>query len=262
MLRNLTRRVFFLVASALVVGAPASGWGPNPHRVAAQIAVNHLSPATVVAVRALLGNETLPMVSTWADTVRKTPRYRHTAPWHYVNIPDGETYLTAKKNPDGDIIVALRRCEQILRDTKASRKEKAEALKFYVHFVADLHQPMHVGRASDRGGNGVRVYWFRKSFVTNLHSVWDERLFEAEKLSYTEFTDFIDRATPRQIRKWNRSGYLDWAAESMALRGGCYEFDPKRPLGYSYVDRHLPTVKLRLLEAGIRLAGKLDSIFD
>lgn len=247
------------VALVTLLSPSVFGWGQNGHRTVAQIAANHLTPKAAAAVRQLLGHETLPMVSTWADEVRDTAEYRHTAPWHYVNIADGETYPTAGKNPDGDIVTALQHCERILRSPKETRGRRIEALKFYVHFVADIHQPLHVGRKEDRGGNEIRVHWFRES--TNLHSVWDTHLFDFENLSYTEFAAFIDHATPEQIRRWQSSGYLDWVRESMDLRGYLYEFDAAKALGFPYAARHVPTVKRRLLQAGIRLAGKLNEIF-
>jgi hypothetical protein len=247
------------VAVSVLLAPSVFGWGQNGHRAAAQIAANHLTPRAAAAVRQLLGHDTLPMISTWADEVRDTPEYRHTAPWHYVNIPDGGSYGSAPRNPDGDIVTALQDCEKILRDPKAARERKSEALKFYVHFVADIHQPLHAGRREDRGGNEVRVHWFREP--TNLHAVWDTHLFEFENLSYTEFAAFVDHATPEQIRQWQSAGYLDWVRESMDLRGYVYEFDPAKPLGYPYAARHVPTVKRRLLQAGIRLAGKLNEIF-
>ncbi len=236
-------------------------WGPTGHRAVALVAENHLSPEAAAAVHELLGSETLPMVAAWADAVRSLDQYKHTAPWHYVNIPDGESYESSPKNPDGDIVVAMRRMERTLRSSDATRREKIEALKFLVHFIGDAHQPLHAGRIDDRGGNLTAVRWMGAPEPINLHALWDSTLIEADRLSYTELAAWIDRATEEQMSEWQQAGYVDYVRESMELRDACYELDPKAQAGFRYLNRHLPTVHLRLAQAGVRLAGVLNSIF-
>lgn len=245
-------------------------WGPNGHRIVAQIADNHLSKNARDAVNGLIGRSVpLALISTWADEIKSDPSWRHASPWHYVNIPPDESIETSWRNPRGDVIEAIQRFEGVLRDRDANREEKAEALKFLVHLVGDVHQPLHVGYASDRGGNDVRVRWFGKS--TNLHAVWDEHLIEAQKLSYTEFVSFIDQRVFRRktlSTGWSVEGssVVHWARESRRLLPGVYDFGSassgKTPnLGYEYISRHTETVKQRLLVAGYRLAYMLNDIF-
>ncbi len=250
-----------LLAPMLLLAAPASAWGPTGHRAAAQVAENHLTPKAARAVRELLGGETLAMVSTWADDARSTDEWRHTGPWHYVNIPDGETYESSPKNPDGDVLSAMQAMEATLRKPDASRDDRLHALKFLVHFVADIHQPLHAGLAGDRGGNQVEVRWIGAPEPINLHSLWDSALIGADKLSYTELAAWIDRAPDAEMQQWRRAGYLDYARESMELRAACYELESGNRAGYGYLNRHLPTVYRRLAQAGVRLAGLLNSIF-
>lgn len=211
----------------------------------------------------LIGPETLAEVGTWADEIRSDPVWKHADPWHYVNVDDGQTYAATPKNPKGDILEALARFEQVLRDPAAGRPAKGEALRFLVHFLGDLHQPLHVGRAGDRGGNEIKVLWFGEP--SNLHRVWDDGLIESEQLSFTEWVRFLDRVSPEQIRAWQAGGYHDWAAESMAVRAQVYDFEGASgeppELGYRYAWRNLPLVKQRLLQAGVRLAGVLDRVF-
>jgi hypothetical protein len=247
-----------LLASAL----PASAWGLTGHRVVGQIAENHLTPRAAQAVRELLGFDSLAEVSNWADEVRSSDTWRHTTTWHYINFAAEERdYETAKKNPAGDAVTALVWCEAALRNAAAAREEKIAALRFLVHFVGDIHQPLHAGLAEDRGGNLIEVYWMFDKEPNNLHRVWDSDIIDGEKLSFSEWTRFLDHPSEGAVREWQASDHAAWANESRRLMERCYEFEKRQPLGYSYVAVHLPVVKQRLLQAGVRLAGRLNLIF-
>jgi hypothetical protein len=127
--------------------------------------------------------------------------------------------------------------------------------------VGDIHQPLHVGLSDDRGGNKVKVEWFGEK--TNLHRLWDTDLINHLKLSYRELGDQIDRnVTPNQVANWQSTSVRDWAEESQNLRAACYDFGDKKRLGYSYSFRHTKTIQLRLEQAGVRLAGLLNQIYD
>lgn len=239
----------------------AFGWGKTGHRVVGRIAQNHLTPKAAKAVHDLLGPDSLAAVANWADEIRSDPAWKKADPWHYVNIPDGQTYAAMEKNPAGDVIVALKRFEATLRDPNAPKEQKAQALKFMVHMIGDLHQPLHAGKRDDLGGNRVTVHWFRNAESTNLHTVWDDLLIEQEKLSFTEWAQFLDHASPAEVKELQSTSYEDWMLESYKLRDRCYDFKPELPLSYDYVYKSMPIVKQRLLRAGIRLAGTLNAIF-
>jgi len=239
-------------------------WNANGHRIVAAIAERHLVPLARLRIRQLLGPYALASVSVWADEYRGTPEGEHTATWHYVNVPDGRQYREPDTEAPADIIQALRLQERILRETTRSRDERIMALKLLVHFTADIHQPMHVGRASDRGGNDVEVRWFGRT--TNLHSVWDGSLLDQQQLSYSEYVALLDVAMPDEIVAWQASEYLDWAQESQDLRAHVYgplaSHGSEIPdLGWDYFNAMIPIVERRLLQAGIRLAGVLNSVF-
>jgi len=244
----------------LLATVPAWGWGNTGQRVIAQIAENHLSVEARRAVRDLLGFDSLAEVSNWSDEARSTEPWQHTAPWHYVNFEPGDPgYEAIEKSPYGDVITGTRWSEEILRDPRSSREDKIVALKFLVHFIGDMHQPMHVGRLSDRGGNETTIRWMGRT--TNLHNLWDSGLIDLENLSFNEWVRFLDHPTETQIAEWQLGDVVDWVEQTRALVDGCYDFEEGASLGYQYFNRHLPTVKEQLLEAGIRLAGKLNSIF-
>ncbi len=242
----------------LTASSPAYAWGPNGHRIVGRIAMNHLSEETARAIECLIGPEGLDQVSTWPDEIRSDPSWRRADPWHFISIDDHETLEATERNPAGDVLEALQRFEAVLRDPQATRQAKQEALKFFVHFVGDVHQPLHVGRRADRGGNSVEVFWFGEQ--TNLHSVWDSALIENEKLSFSELAAFIDHPTQQEIRTWQSAPFADWVKESKAERERVYRIGDGK-LSFQYAFQNIPLVKRRLVQAGVRLAGVLNSIF-
>jgi nuclease S1 len=254
-------RAAALVALLVAAAAPpsAQAWGPSGHRVVGEIAQHHLSRRAARAVRALLGPDSLAEVSTWADDIRNDPAWKHADTWHYATIEDDQTYETSTKNPKGDVVEALGRFTTVLRDPQATLPAKAEALKFVVHFVGDIHQPLHVGRGADAGGNGIQVTWMGQP--SNLHSVWDGGMIDNSKLSFTELAAFLEPPPAGDAALWRQQ--LDpvaWTRESMAFRAQVYQIGEAK-LSWQYNFESLPVVRLRLLQAGVRLAALLDSVF-
>lgn len=248
-----------LTIAALVAAGPAGAWGPDGHRAIGQIADDHLSPEARAAVREILGTEPLARAATWPDDVRSDPAWRRASPWHQISIDDGETLETTERDPAGDVLEAMERFEAVLRNPDAAREEQVVALRFLTHLVGDVHQPLHVGRRADAGGSATLVLWHGEP--SDLHAVWDHQMLEARRLSFTELVRFIDPPTAAEVAAWQASGYRDWIGESLALRPQVYDLGDRR-LGSDYARKNLPTVERRILQAGVRLAGLLSSIFE
>ncbi|HRQ86401.1 MAG TPA: S1/P1 nuclease, partial [Flavobacteriales bacterium] len=121
------------------------------------------------------------------------------------------------------------------------------------------HQPLHVGKGDDRGGNSFQVQWFKKG--TNLHHVWDESLVDGTKLSYTELAHSLDHASKEQIHAWSQGTIADWAQENVGYRARIYPKERGLNLSYEYRYEQWPLMEQQLLKAGIRLAGLLNSIY-
>lgn len=246
----------FATLSFALYAHHAWAWGPVGHRTVGEIAERHLAPEAKRALRALMGDESLAEASTWADEMRSDPAWKKANPWHYVNTAENEAYLDSKKAEGGDVIRAIVHFEDLLRDAKAPKAERVNAVRFLTHFIGDLHQPLHTGKAKDRGGNDLKVSWFKEE--TDLHHVWDDSMIDHKRLSFTELTRFIDRDDRAIVKKLQDSIVLDWHAESYALMPKCYEIGEGK-LGWGYQFTHWPTVERRLYEAGVRLAGILNS---
>lgn len=241
------------------IGTEALRWGQIGHRTTGYIAEQYLTEKAASEVKRVLDNASLAEVSTWMDEVRSDGGYDHMAPWHYVTIPEGETYETVEKNPDGDILWAIDKMVTELKEGELSPEQEAENLKVLVHLVGDLHQPLHVGNGTDRGGNDVRVQWFGGN--SNLHRVWDSEMIDSKQLSFTELSRFINHTTPEQVEEWQSSSVYDWAYESQDLLPQVYDMPENKRLGYEYGYQNWNTVEIRLLKAGVRLAGLINEIY-
>ncbi len=179
--------------------------------------------------------------------------------WHFATIPDSLTYEQAGTPEEGDVISALQRLIGELKTKNFSHEDERFALRCIVHLIGDIHQPLHVGNGLDKGGNDVKVKYMWQN--SNLHRVWDSGMINEQKLSYTEYTAAIDFATDEQIKLWQNSSVLDWAYESKSYRGAIYDLPEDKSINYRYTFDHIDTVNLRLLQAGIRLAGILNDIY-
>ncbi|MDL5049239.1 S1/P1 nuclease [Oscillatoria amoena NRMC-F 0135] len=240
-----------------VASLTAFSWGATGHRVTGYIANKYLSKKARKAIDRILEGQSLAMASTWMDEVRSDSTYNYMTDWHWVTIPDGMTYEESAKNPNGDIIQTLERVIEELKSKKLSPQQEREYVKILIHLVGDIHQPLHVGRP-DRGGNDIKVTWFRSD--TNLHSVWDDGMIDGTKLSYTELAESLLPPAPEELAAWQKSTVREWATESMTYRKQIYEIGNGR-LWYEYGYKNLPAARLRLQQAGVRLATVLNEIF-
>lgn len=248
---------------SLLTSLSAHAWGPIGHRVVAKLAESQLSPKVKSEIETLLAGESLAMVSNWADEMRSNKDYAHTGNWHYINIEGSKKILA--KNFEGKGFDVLNEQIEILKSPKSKREDKALAIKWITHLVGDLHQPLHAGLASDRGGNTVTLNWFGKN--SNLHELWDSGLIDGQKLSYTELADFLSHKITDDYKKMAQDNPLKWIEEDVALRDLVYSV-PKKTKGkkakkskweYDYIYRTKSTLDTQLIKAGLRLGHILES---
>ncbi len=265
---------FALCAGLAAAASPAAAWGPIGHRVSAELAERNISGRTRAHVEEILGSESLPEAATWPDEQRSNPEafWQETAsPYHYVTLAPGEHADHFEHPAEGDAVTALERYTAVLRDPNASREDKATALRFIIHIVPDLHQPLHAGKPGDRGANDFKVLWF--GAAQNLHSVWDDGIIGRQQLSFSEYADRLAaRTTPEQVLAWWDPRPATWIDESTALRDRIYPATGGRAglgtvespvvLSWDYDWQWRPSLELRLQQGGVRLAAYLDWVFE
>jgi hypothetical protein len=282
----------FLILAILItslISTTACAWGPTGHRVVGEIASKYLTRKSKRNIKKILAGHTLSRVANWPDKIKSDPdQYKYTYSWHYMQWP------THQRDHDpashGSLAQAITENLKVLRNKKETIEQRAFALKFVVHLVGDLHQPLHVGNGLDQGGNKCRVFFHNKA--TNLHQLWDEKLIEFTHLSYSEFANYINIYDKSELKKIKSGTVLDWAQESKILREQVYPkeviaataaiktksadpaplknycnselnlSDSELPkLSYNYSYKFLPIAERRMREAGIRLAMLINESF-
>lgn len=248
-----------IILLTLVAHSVAFSWGKTGHRIVGQIAYEHLNSKAKKSIEAILGNEELGMVGNYMDFVRADPSKDYMTPWHYCTVPEGKTYEELEVPKQGDAIQAIERLINELKSKQFTYESEVENLKYLVHLVADIHQPLHVGNGEDMGGNKVKVeFMWEKS---NLHRVWDSGMIDYQQLSYTEYTKWINHATKEQVASWQCDHFMVWVDEAMSYREAMYDLPEGGKINYDYNYANIAIVNERLLKAGIRLAGILNAIY-
>lgn len=265
-------------------------WGANGHRIVADVCDRHMTESAKSEVQKILGKEYLEEVSNWPDYIKSEDEWDFANSWHYTTINSSQTVAEVKRiyNEDTKINDAIEAIELMMgvlkgdgnatqffeniinknKARKLNNSTKATALAFLVHLVGDIHQPLHVGKNRDQGGNKITVLYFKER--SNLHSVWDTDIIEHERLSYTEFAYFIDKLTEDEIRRYQSDPLEKWAEESIILRekiyNTIYDYTDRETglpsFSWNYQHDFIPEVEDRLVKAGVRLAGILNEIYN
>jgi hypothetical protein len=252
-----TRRSLFGDAG---VRAGGIAWGPLGHRIVARLAEAQLTPRASAEVKALLAvrdKRYLDEVANWADDLRDTDPalYRRTARLHYVNFRSGDCiYEPPRDCRDAECVVAaITKYSAILADRSNGSAERAQALAFVVHFVADVHQPLHAGYRHDAGGNDFQVRWQGRG--TNLHRIWDSAMLDDAHLSTAQYTR---RLQAEAVPVASGGTPAEWAEESCRIDRDDGVYPATHFMDESYMQRERPIAERRLRQAGARLAALLN----
>lgn len=259
-MNRFTVLITVLFFSFQMIATPVD-WGKTGHRVTGEIAQKYLTRKAKRQIKKLLDGHSLAFVSNYGDDIKSDARYRAYGPWHYVNFPFNSTYEDTPKSDKGDLYQAIQTCVSVLKDENASDTDKTFHLKMLVHFMGDLHQPLHVGIADDKGGNDFQVRWFNDG--TNLHTVWDSKMIDSYDMSYTELASNTDLLSAAQYKNIASGTVKEWMYESRALCKEVYATtEVGEKLGYRYMYDYVNTVRSQLQKGGIRLAVLLNEIFS
>jgi hypothetical protein len=262
-MRLLTNLIFALFASC--VASPAVGWDGDGHRIVCAIAWDEMTSPVHQKIEDLLGvvsRGDFADTCTWADEYRDHG-HRETTAWHFVNVPPGAAKVNLNrdcKEPASCVVAQIELYMKLFR-SNAATTDKATALKFLAHFVGDVHQPLNVGFAKDRGGNLIKGTFF--GHATNLHEIWDTDIIRTNDVVwYSMATELQTKVTDYNRKKWLASSPLDWANESLAIA-----LNPSTAyvgqhngfaFGQVYQDENVPVVFDRLSRAGVRLGHMLN----
>jgi len=264
-------KIIFLKRTAIIafffyLPFQSMAWGLLGHRIVGEIADSYLTKKAKREVYKILGTESIAMSSNWADFIKSNPAYGYLYNWHFINLQEGltqeqvQTYLDSDTATDAYTKINFLVTE--LKKKELSSENKLLYLRMLIHIVGDIHQPLHVGRPGDKGGNTIKVLWFKDS--ANLHQVWDERLINFQQLSYTEYATAINHATKEQVKEWQNEPVSTWIYRSYQYAEKIYSEikSPNQKLDYKYNYDYIGLLNDQLLRGGVHLAGLLNEIFD
>lgn len=256
-----------LVCAFVLQSAEAYSWGTTGHRTIAEIAEHHLTNKSKRKLRKILGDQKLAYFANWPDFVKSDSlkRYKETEIWHYVNVTPKLNFQDfnkeLKENKTPNLYDAILKQEAVIKDKKASKADKELAVVFLIHLMGDLHQPFHVGRAEDQGGNLVPLTFFREQ--TNLHSLWDSKLVDFQKYSYTEYATVLDNKSKEEVQKIQSGSLEDWVFESYNRAAKIYDQTPVNGnYSYDYNYKFSGIMENQLLKGGLRLAKVLNEMLQ
>ena len=235
-------------------------WGSTGHRVVGEIAEQNISSKTRKKIFDLLNGNSIAYVSTYADEIKSDPSFKNYNYWHYANLKLDQKYKTSQKNPMGDVYFGIKTSIDVLNDDTSSKKKKQFYLKLLIHLIGDLHQPLHLGKKEDRGGNDIKIKWFDK--FSNLHRVWDSNMINYSRLSYSELANNLPAISDKVKKQITSAPIEKWIEETHLITNDIYNRLPReKNLGYKYYYENFNVIRLQLLKAGLRLAYTLDQIF-
>ena len=263
MIKKIKQLILF--SAFIYIPYASMAWGMLGHRIVGEIADSYLSPKARLAIKDILGDESMAMASNWADFIKSEPSYNYLSSWHYINFKDGlseadmKAYLAVDTLTDAYTKINFLTAQ--LKDKKLAKEKKIMYLRLLIHIVGDVHQPMHVSREEDQGGNKIYVLWFNQK--SNLHSVWDGAIIDDQKLSYTEYTKAINHTTAAQRAELQAQPVSHWMYDSYTIAQKLYGeiTQPDQKLSYRYIYDHIQIANDQLLKGGVHLAGLLNQIF-
>jgi len=251
----------------LLLATNVQAWGPHGHEVVAEIAARELSPTASAEVERLLGDlpsNAMREAANWADEARNEPQWRHTGQWHYLNFSRGDCSYDANDNCRGGqcVVAAIEREAKILGDRNASQAKRANALRFVIHLVGDVHQPLHAGFRDDRGGNDFQIRNRREG--ANLHGYWDQDLIRDARHRLDVFAHVGDllmlpKSNPVDFA-WDRRAAIRWAEQSCRIAQAPGFYPERSRIDDAYVLRQSAVADAQLGAAGHRLAQLLNAL--
>jgi hypothetical protein len=257
-------RLVILLTLFIYLPFHSGAWGVLGHRIVAQIAESYLNAKAKAEIQKILGTRSMAIESNWADFIKSDTAYAYLYNWHFINMEQGYTSAqfmdVIARDTAANAYNKLNFLVRELKNKQLAPEKKLLYLRLLIHIAGDLHQPMHVGRLEDKGGNDIKVSWFNTQ--TNIHALWDEHLINFQQLSYTEYANGINHTSATQRTAWQKEPVSQWIYESYKISEKIYnEIKPEQKLSYRYNFDYIEILNERLLKGGVRLGGLLNELF-
>ena len=251
-----TLKIIILLILLVLIPVNSYSWGEKGHAFVAEIAFKYLDKNTKKMVRDYLDGMTIEEAANWMDVIKKDKKYDNLKALHYVNFEKNEE---VKNICCDNIISALTTCILNLKNYKNLSKEDVKTnLCYLFHLMGDLHQPLHIGYGSDKGGNTFQVHFDGKG--TNLHALYDYKIIEFKKVSFKQCLK-EKNYSKTEIDAIQKIDVVNWATDSRKYLGTIYNVE-NNIISDDYVNENLPIIKSQIHLAGIRLAGVLKEVFS
>jgi len=249
---------FFAFFMGLLFSAvQALAWGKTGHEIVAEIAMRSLSDAARQRVIQCLGSVSPEQASVWMDEMRGDRDYDFMKPWHYINIPEGQSYSPSDEE---NIVTMLAQASRELRHRNTLCADQARKdLMILFHLVGDLHQPLHTGYSSDKGGNDIKLDF--EGMPSSLHWIWDDQIIQQQHITIEDCLRLQDGLDKQQVRTLTRLDFVQWMTESRAHLTEVYSFKGNT-IDAVYSAAHSDLIRKQLLYAGLRLGALLESLFS
>lgn len=258
--------IIIVALMAVMYAVPAYGWGQKGHRVIAQIAYDNLSCKARKAVDKTLGKHGAIYWANWPDEIKSDTIYPRSYDWHFQDFAGGMSdsaivaALTDYPKEGGNLFRAMDSLVQVLKTHKKDHAQMNHTLRFIIHLSGDRYCPMHIAHLDDRGGNDVKMKWFRSD--TRLHTVWDEKLLESQGYSYTEYAQKLEQEYAHHKKAILAMSEADLLLHNYHVTEAIYAYQQTWDGNtYHYIYRWRTPMEEQLYIAGIRLAKLLNEIY-
>lgn len=247
--------VFITAISLFVVPQKSYAWGRQGHSLVAEIAFHYMDNTTKGKVTKFLNGMTIEDAASWMDNVRSDHAYDYLKPDHYINIEKGETYTHDNKD---NIINEL---NKVIDELSKAQTLTDAALQtdvlILMHLIGDLHQPLHDGYGSDKGGNTTQVSFLNKG--TNIHAVWDSEIINYKNIALNDCIE-LNHYTYDELAAVDKLDVVQWMNESRQLLDVVYDYKGNK-IDEAYINKDVSIIEKQLLIAGLRLASVLETLF-
>ena len=253
---NACYQVMRLLFISLFITLKGYAWGPDGHKMVAEVAKKYLDKGVQDSVQKYLGSMSFEEAAVWMDEIKRDHSYDYMKSWHYINVDKDKTYV---KTDEPNVVNELEKSIAQLRNKKTLTKDEINNnIKIVFHLVGDLHMPLHAGYGSDRGGNDEKVDFMGKQ--KNLHHVWDEDIIKYKNITLDDCLKVGNKYSKAQIKELQKIDVVKWMNDSRSLLKDAYNFKDAT-ITEEYINKSTPLIEKEIFIAGLRLASVLNQTF-